>query len=213
MRNREKLWTVRTCAGLFFALSLLAGAQPRVPELRVDTAESSPEFATRLGAIDQTQLHSIMRLTGLDDPGGPIRVVLAGEYSEAARATPPWIAGLADGSSDTIVLFPSRSPRYPHDSLEAVLHHEVAHILIHRSARRRPVPRWFNEGLATIGERAWTFEDRRQLAWALAAGRRQPMHAVERAFQGDHAEAAQAYALSSAFVRDVIARHGTDAIP
>jgi hypothetical protein len=53
--------------------------------------------------------------------------------------------------------------------LEAVLCHEVAHILIARAADGRAVPRWFNEGLAVVAERAWHFEDRWQLASALVS--------------------------------------------
>jgi hypothetical protein len=118
---------------------------------------------------------------------------------------------VAHGPSDTILLFPSRSPSYPHDSLSAVLHHEIAHILIHRAARGQPVPRWFNEGLATVAERAWSFEDRRQLAWALAAGTPVRMHDLDTLFQQGPDAAASAYALGGAFVRQIIDRHGIDA--
>ena len=82
-----------------------------------------------------------------------------------------------------VILFPSRSPRYPHDSLEAVLRHEVAHILIARAADGQAVPRWFNEGLAMVAERAWHFEDRRQLAWALVSADRVRMDDVNDLFQ------------------------------
>jgi hypothetical protein len=194
---------------VYFAI-LLAALQPAAPVLRIETAGTRRDLAARLGAPDEDQLRTLVRLTGLTDPGDPIRVVLADEQSEAARTTARWIAGVAHGASGTIVLFPDRAPRYPHDSLEDVLHHEVAHILIHRAADGQPVPRWLNEGLATVVERAWTSEDRRQLAWALAAGKHLPMSEVDAAFQRDYAEAAQAYAISSAFVRELIERHGAD---
>lgn len=191
-------------------LALLLAAQPAGPVLQIETVGARPDLAARLGRTDDNQLRTLVRLTGLEHPGDPIRVVLADEQSEHARTTVGWAAGVAHGPSGTIVLFPERSPRYPHNSLDDVLHHEVAHILIHRAAQGRPVPRWFNEGLATIAERAWTFEDRRQLAWALAAGRRLPMSEVDTAFQGEYGEVAQAYAVSSAFVRELIDRYGAD---
>jgi hypothetical protein len=137
--------------------------------------------------------------------------VLVDEGSAVARATPSWIAGFARGYADTIVLFPSRSPSYPHDSLEAVLQHEVAHVLVHRAARGRDVPRWFDEGLATVAERAWTFEDRRQLAWALAMGPPADRRALDRAFGEDPGSAARAYAIAGAFTREIIDRHGVTA--
>jgi hypothetical protein len=184
-----------------------AAAQPRAPELRFETIGQVPSAAQ----ADVEHLHTIVRLVGLDDPGDPIRVVLASEDSDVARGTPAWIAGLADGPSDSILLFPSRAPRYPHDSLPAVLHHEVAHILIYRAARGRPVPRWFNEGLATLAERAWTFEDRRMLAWAMAAGSPVTVEALDSRFQQGPDAAEQAYALSFAFVRSIVERHGVEA--
>lgn len=198
-------------AALTLAAAVGAAGQPPAPELQVANSGMHPALEARLQQFDPGHLRSIVRLVGLDDPGAPIHVVLVPENSDAAGATPSWIAGFAHSASDTIVLFPSRSPRYPHDSLEAVVHHEVAHILINRAARGQPVPRWFNEGLATAAERAWTFEDRRQLAWALAAGAERPLHDLDRMFGEGAGQAARAYALSGAFVRDIIDQRGIEA--
>ena len=60
-------------------------------------------------------------------PAAPIQVVLADERSTVAREPSPWTAGFAISNAGLIVLFPSRSPVYPHDTLEDVLRHEVAH--------------------------------------------------------------------------------------
>jgi hypothetical protein len=99
--------------------------------------------------------------------------------------------------------------RYPHDSLEAVLRHEVAHILIVRAAHGQAVPRWFNEGLAVVAERAWHFEDRRQLAWALVSADQVRMDDVNDLFQAGSSGAGRAYALASAFVRHIIETQGS----
>lgn len=195
-------------------LVLLAGpaavTAQRAPELQFEALDR-PSDTSGIGRVDEEHLRTIVRLVGLEDPGGPIRVVLARENTDAARGTPSWIAGVAHGPSSTILLFPSRSPRYPHDSLSAVLHHEIAHVLIHRAADGKPVPRWFNEGLATVAERTWTSEDRRQLAWALATGTPVRMHDIDSAFGEGPNKATRAYALGSAFVRNMIERDGIDA--
>jgi hypothetical protein len=164
----------------------------------------------RFRRLDHDRMRAIVQLVGLENPGPPIRVVLARENSELARATPSWIAGFAHGTSDTVVLFPSRSPQYPHDSLEAVLHHEVAHILIVRAANGQAVPRWFNEGLAMVAERAWYFEDRRRLAWALVSADQVRIDDVNDLFQAGSSGAGRAYVLASAFVRHIIDSHGPD---
>jgi hypothetical protein len=184
--------------------------QPVPPELLFETPDSRPADEPRLRRVDRDRLRAIVQLVGLADPGPPIHVVLAPEDSELARATPSWIAGFAHGASDTVVLFPSRSLRYPHDSLEAVLRHEIAHILITRAADGQAVPRWFNEGLAVVAERARQFEDHRQLAWALISADQARMNDLNDMFQAGSGGAARAYALASAFVRHVIETAGSE---
>lgn len=186
--------------------------QPAPPALQFQTQDSRPADEPRLRRFDHKELGTIVQLVGLDDAGPPIRVVLAPEDSELARATSSWIAGFADGAAGTVVLFPSRSVRYPHDSLEDVLRHEVAHVLIVRAAGGRAVPRWFNEGLAVVAERAWQFEDRWQLAWALVSADQVPMDEVNHLFQAGPSGAGRAYVLASAFVRHIIETHGA-AVP
>jgi hypothetical protein len=182
--------------------------QPAPPALQFESLDSRPADEPRLDRLDRNTLAAIVQLVGLEDAGPSIRVVLAPEDSELARATSPWIAGFAQGATGTVVLFPSRSVRYPHDSLEAVLRHEVAHILIGRAAGGRPVPRWFNEGLAVVAERAWGFEDRWKLAWALTSGDRVRMDEVNDLFHTGSSGAGRAYVLSSAFLRHIIDTHG-----
>ena len=185
------------------------GRQPPPPVLRVETPDAGPADEPRLHRLDYSRLSAIVELVGLDDPGPPIRVLLAPEDSEVARTTSSWIAGFAQGATDTVVLFPSRALRYPHDSLEEVLRHEVAHVLIVRAANGHAVPRWFNEGLAVAAERTWHFEDRWQLVWALGSADQVRMDEVNDLFQAGPVGARQAYALASAFVRDIIERQGS----
>jgi hypothetical protein len=187
-----------------------AARQPAPPALQFETLDSRPADEPRLRRFDRDRLRSIVQLVGLENPGPPIRVMLAPEDSGLARATSSWIAGFAHGATGTIVLFPSRSLQYPHDSLEAVVHHEVAHILIVRAADGQAVPRWFNEGLAVVAERSWHFEDRWQLGWALVSADQVRMDEVNDLFQAGSSSARQAYALASAFVRHIIATQGSD---
>jgi hypothetical protein len=183
---------------------------PDAPALLFQSLDARPADEPRLERLDRGQLRSIVHLVGLDDAGPPIRVALAPEDSEIARATSPWIAGFARGASGTIVLFPARSPHYPHDSLEAVLRHEVAHVLIARAARNQSVPRWFDEGLAVVAERAWQFEDRWQLVWASVSADRPRMDQVNAVFASGSQAVGGAYALASAFVRHIIEMHGAE---
>lgn len=193
---------------LLIALAPAIAAAQAAPVLVIDAPPELASARSRLASFDPQPLAGIVRTVGLKDPGPPIAVVLAGEDSAVARRVSPWTAGFAIGNDSQIVLFPSRSPRYPHDTLEDVLRHEVAHVLISRAAAGRPVPRWFHEGLAVAVERPWGLEDRSRLAWELVMGPRLTMREIDALFEGGQSAQSRAYSLSAAVVRDLIREHG-----
>jgi hypothetical protein len=202
---------VSTLLLLFTLLALAptasaAAAAPVAPVLRVVASPELRGAAEQIARFDRSKLAAVVQLVGLEQAGEPITVLLAGEDADLARQTPPWVAGFAHGDSSTIVLFPARTPSYPHDSIEAVLHHEVAHVLIGRAARGASVPRWFHEGLALAAERGARFTDHTRLALAVVSSERS-IHAVDADFGGNASAAARAYAVAGAFVRDLVARH------
>jgi hypothetical protein len=176
----------------------------------IDAPADLARAAARLGEWQPERLAGFQRLIGLADAGEPIRVVLATEDSIPASAVPPWIAGYArrDG---LVVLFPARVPTYPNSSLDELLGHEVAHVLIQRAAAGRPVPRWFNEGLAMLAEEAWDWGDRSRAVIALARGQQYRLAALDRSFGGSRSQVSGAYALSASFVRSVVGGFGREA--
>ena len=192
-------------AGLLWPAWL--GAQP-APVLEIDAPPSMAAARARVEAFDTSRMASIVRLVGLDHPGPPIVVVLAGEDSAPARRASDWTAGLAYGRAGVVVLFPARSPAYPHDTLEDVLRHEVAHVLIDRAARGQPVPRWFHEGLSMLVERPWRLEDRTRFVVAFALASPVPTEEIDRLFTGNRQAQGRAYPMAGAFVRDLLAEHG-----
>lgn len=149
-----------------------------------------------------------MRLVGLRDDGVRIQIILATDDSELGRSTPAWIVGFADGAASTIVLFPTRSLSYPYDSLDDVLRHEVAHVLIARAAPGAQIPRWFHEGLAMAVERRWGIADHTRVA--IAAFGSPHVSQLDREFSESAGTAARAYGLSGAFVRDLLGRYGSE---
>jgi hypothetical protein len=179
-----------------------------VPQLNIEAPEELAAARTRLESFDTRRLGGVMRLLGLDEAGDPIRVVLAPEGSAVALQAPPPVAGFASLDESVIVLFPARSPSYPHDTLEDVLHHEVAHVLMARAARGEPVPRWFHEGLAVLAERTWRLEDQARLLRELVLVSRTPLDQVDALFAADAGSRARAYTLAAAFMRGVMRRHG-----
>jgi hypothetical protein len=182
-----------------------------VPRLTIEAPAQLAAARSRLESFDMGRLRGVMHLVGLDNAGDPIRVVLEPEGSPMARRAPPPIAGFASLDEGLIVLFPARSPAYPHDTLEDVLHHEVAHVLISRAARGATMPLWFHEGLAVLAERTWRLEDDARLLRELVLVSRTPLDRLDALFAADGASRARAYTLAAAFVRDINRRHGADA--
>lgn len=185
-------------------------AAPLTPELRVDFPDSLAATAARVRDVDAAAIARVMQLVGLSDPGPPIAIMLASEDMEIARRTPRWIAGFARAAEGRIVIFPARYVSYPYDSLDDVVRHEIAHVLIARAAGGRPVRRWFHEGLALIAERAWRLEDRTRAAFALTATRWSARE-LDEAFEAGQERAGVAYAISGALVRHLMREYGEDA--
>ena len=105
-----------------------------MPQLEI---EAPPELAAarmRLQAISPVRFGDVAEFLGVAETGSAIRVVLAPENSELARNVVPWISGFAVPESSLVVMFPARSPGYPDNTLEDVLRHEVAHVLIWRAS-------------------------------------------------------------------------------
>ena len=207
--SRLLLWIVALWVVLGFA-PIHASAQPSPPELRF---ESTPELAPQvefLGDFDTDSLLPIMALVGLNDAGPPIRVQFVPEGSAKARVMPTWGVAYAIGNAGTVVMVPSRIPTYPDDSLEAVLRHEVAHVLVARAAGYRAVPRWFNEGLATVAGREWSMKDRGLVMAAAIPRKGLTLQEINEGFYGGTLGAQRAYALSTAFMRWLLDQDGPD---
>lgn len=187
-----------------------AAAAPGEPRLLV---QGPPELApaiARVRAMADHDFSSTLDLVGLPSFGPPIQVVLAPEDSEAARRAPSWVAGYAMGPLGVVVLFPARVPSYPDRNLESLVHHEVAHILASRAAGGRPLPRWFDEGIATVAARQWTVEDRARVTLALLGRGPRSLHELEAAFTTGLGSVSRAYALSAHLVRHLTQRYGKE---
>jgi hypothetical protein len=175
--------------------------------------EAPPELVTearRVEAVAASDHSAALRMTGVDGFARTIRIVLAPEDSQLARSTPGWVSGFADGQAWTIVVFPARVPSYPDRTLEALVRHEVAHVLVDAAAGGRAVPRWFHEGVATVAAREWGVEDGARYAMAVVGRRERTTEDLDEGFAAGGRRAARAYALSAAFVRMLESDHGPD---
>jgi len=194
-------------------LILAAPSAPAAPVvLEVRAGEGMEGVARAIRAGDPRRFEPVMVLVGLEDAGPPILVLVAPESSQLARRTPAWISGYAVPEESFVVVFPQRAARYPIDGMEELLRHEVAHVLIERAAGGREIPRWFNEGVATVAGERWSVGDRSMVTLTLARGGEMSFARVEEMFGEGEPSVGRAYALSGAFVNDLLRREGTDAV-
>ncbi len=194
--------------GFFAVLTAAAVAARPAPDLVVENPPGLETVADEVRVIGDGDFSGALMMTGLMGFSSPIRVALAAEDSAVARETPTWISGFANGGSRAIVLFPGRVSRYPDDSLRTLVHHEVAHVLVTEAARGRPVPRWFNEGVATVAAREWGIEDRARYAAAVVGRGPRTVDALDLGFAEGGRRAARSYALAGAFVRWLRVEYG-----
>lgn len=182
------------------------------PVLRVEAPPALARQASAVRALAGGDWGPVMELVGVRRPGPPIRVVLAPEGSRLAANVASWVSGYAVPELDTVVLFPGRVPSYPDGNLEALLHHEVAHMLLARAAGGGTVPRWFNEGTATVAAREWGIEDGARVVLATIGRGPRSLADLNTGFSADAAAVARSYAVSAALVRYLLRQHGDDVV-
>lgn len=141
----------------------------------------------------------------------PIRVHLVADIGAAqsllpAWHLPPWAAGAARPSERLIVLTVHADGR--RHERERVLLHELGHLAVATAAGGRPVPRWFDEGVARrlAGEDGQ--DDDRVLAEARLSGRLIPLEGLEASFPASKEAASVAYAVAGRALEILEAREG-----
>ena len=159
-------------------------------------AVSIPQLAERLGVR----------------PSGPIDVYVLSSEADFQRLqpgrTPDWADGTAWPNHGLIFLkTPSIRPGNA-DPLEQVLDHELVHILLGQAFDGRPVPRWFQEGMAQFYSGEATFEKAIALARNDFGLEPLPLANITGGFPPDPARAQLAYAQSADFIAWLHARGG-----
>ena len=161
--------------------------------------------AARIRGIQPSTLAGSLSRAGLDLPPR-VHVTLIGADDPRARSVPAWVAARASGA-ETVVIYPTHTRSYPHDSLESVVLHEIVHLALDVRSGGRRLPRWFHEGVAVSVESGWGIGSQARLL--LAAARDPHMDDVAKLFASESApETTTAYLLSAALVEDVRRRHG-----
>ncbi len=122
----------------------------------------------------------------------PIRLIIARDAAVFDSVTrgrlPSWGAGAAFPATNTVVVTFGRDVRQ-------ILRHELAHLALRNYVRR--VPRWLDEGYATLAAGEWRRLDALELNWALVRGRTPSLAQVTQDLQSGAARADAAYAFAT----------------
>lgn len=176
------------------------------------------------------ELEALARVTEISLPGleraiggglaGPVRIVVlpadATGDPDLARLdalAPEWASGFALPGARLIVLRSAKVGHYPFSSLEEVLTHELAHVVLADAAPGLSWPRWFDEAVATRAGRAWEWRDRFTLNGLLLAGSLPGLDQLSRDFGRSGEEAGRAYAASLEFLEWARGEYGVDLVP
>lgn len=187
----------------------LACRTANAQEWQVRASQPLAWAAARVQQVNRDALAAALTRAGLEAPA-IVHITLVADEDARASRWPRWIVGFAD-PPDHVVIFPERSTRYPYESLESIVRHEVAHLALDRRAQGRPLPRWFHEGVAVSIEAGFGFIDEARLLTAMIS---QPaIGDVGRLFAaGTEPESARAYLLATALVADIRNRHGAQVV-
>ena len=185
------------------SLEAPAGYERTLGVLAVRARTILPAVESDLGARAASRFRMILLPPGVPRDSGLARL---------DQAAPPWAAGYYLPALRVGAIRIAEANRYPYGTLESVLAHETAHVILHDAAGDR-LPRWFDEGVATLQGRRWTLEDVLVYSSSLLTNDLPPLDSLDASFQASAGEARLAYAASFAFVAWNVRRHGPGWIP
>jgi hypothetical protein len=186
---------------------------------------SSPNFVVRYDTVDAalawevTDLaeRSLIQVTSQLGHVIESKIVIVLASSEESflgnvrGETPEWGMAFAFTKEGKIVL---KSPRLVRKNIDmdAVVTHEVTHIVLHRALKGRVIPLWLNEGFAMYQSKEWEKGSSAVVGWAAVTDRLYTLEELESAFPWSEERARLAYAESFLAVAYIIQQFGKESL-
>lgn len=187
-------------------LAVFAGAASgeviESPPFVIEFAPQDRGTATR--SIDVLQQAMLLYAPRLPAGEEPIRVIIIPSidaFEEAFGVEARNVQAFASGG-EYIVMKPPRLLR-PGTNYDAVLRHELLHVLIARNTNPENMPRWFNEGIAMLVSNELEWSGPTTVAWMYLSGDLIAYTDLHAAFAdpGDEEIFGEAYAQSHSMTR------------
>jgi hypothetical protein len=209
--------------GLVFALASPVAAEIPADQMTQTLTEDESlrfhhleQFERGIDTLEQRGpdvFHRIERSLGIEDfPTIDVWVVPQVEdyfeLNDIPNQAPEWAAGLSFSNQHTVIV--AAGGERPPIEVMRTFAHELAHVGVDVGRQGQFVPRWFNEGFATLMAQEWTPDRSEKLARAAAGGQLTPFDKLTRSFPAHHMSASLAYDQSFHFVRWLRSQHGDD---
>lgn len=223
--RRFTAWVLGACLSICLAGggSLLAQPAPISPaqqvtptdalDLRIHLHDVDPERMAPLqkiaqDAVDSVQRYLNMRLHGqldLDFVGSEAAFAQVMSEHHVQGWDERWLAGLALLDQRRVIVHVNGTRAL---TTRETVEHELVHTALHATGAGKWLPRWYQEGVATLlaGEATW--ERLRDIAGAAPLGQLESLHALDHGFAGSQVAVERAYAASAGFLRFCTARAG-----
>ena len=203
-----------------FAAALAAQSpamqQQQYDNYTVEYPAARPALGPAVIELLQTQVRFPALPAAAPTFGQPVRIVLAANDAHfnavTGGAIPEWGAGVADPEAGVIVIPWYGGGRAANTDMRRVLHHELAHVALHRYLQPARIPRWFNEGYATWASGELDFSAEWQLRVAYALRKAPPLDSLELSWPRATADARTAYLLSASVVAYLVRSSGEAAL-
>lgn len=108
-----------------------------------------------------------------------------------------WLAGLALLDQRRVIVHVNGTRAL---TTRETIEHELVHIALHESAGGTYLPRWYQEGVATLLSGEATYERLRAVTGAAALGQLDSLELLDRGFAGSQLAIERAYATAAGFV-------------
>jgi hypothetical protein len=187
------------------------------PPFRIFFQEGNGSEAKALAERAPGVLADLELDLGLSLPGSVTVLILPPRRpssSEGVQApAPDWAVGFVPGGSGEVVLRGDLVRSYPFEDLLSLFGHELTHVLLNSLPEATgTLPHWFNEGVAVIESRRWSFRDTLTLGTSLLTGPPPRLGTLSASFPADEGAARAAYAESFHFIAYLEREHGPGAV-
>jgi len=185
------------------------------PPVRIRYQQGNGTEAEILAAGAGSVLQAVQSDLGIE-MGGPLEVRILPARGSSGSASddgaPHWAVGYVRSGSPEVVLRGSWIRTYPFGDLLSLFAHETTHVLLDTVPRADTLPHWFQEGVAVMESRHWSFRDAFTLGTSVLVGRPTPLSQLTRSFPSEDSAAPAAYAESFHFVSYLERKHGPGAV-